>query len=45
MNFLEDMATSAIGAIGNFFTGGASARKQYQYQSKLIDKDRDTVGL
>ena len=38
MNFLEDMATSAIGAIGNFFTGGASARKQYQYQSKLMDK-------
>jgi hypothetical protein len=30
--------TSAIGAIGNFFTGGASARKQYQYQSKLMDK-------
>ena len=38
MNFLENMATSAIGAIGNFFTGGASARKQYQYQSKLMDK-------
>ena len=35
MSFLEDMA---IGAIGNFFTGGASARKQYQYQSKLMDK-------
>lgn len=32
------MAASAIGAIGNFFTGGASARKQYQYQSKLMDK-------
>lgn len=30
--------TSAIGAIGNLFTGGASARKQYQYQSKLMDK-------
>lgn len=29
---------SAIGAVGNFFTGGASARKQYQYQSKLMDK-------
>lgn len=29
---------SAIGSIGNFFTGGASARKQYQYQSKLMDK-------
>lgn len=38
MSFLEDMATSAIGTIGNFFTGGASARKQYQYQSKLMDK-------
>lgn len=38
MSFLESMATSAIGAIGNFFTGGASARKQYQYQSKLMDK-------
>lgn len=29
---------SAIGSIGNFLTGGASARKQYQYQSKLMDK-------
>ena len=38
MSFLGNMATSAIGAIGNFFTGGASARKQYQYQSKLMDK-------
>lgn len=38
MSFLENMATSAIGAIGNFFAGGASARKQYQYQSKLMDK-------
>ena len=38
MSFLENMATSAIGAIGNFFTGGASARKQYRYQSKLMDK-------
>nr|DAR30945.1 MAG TPA: DNA pilot protein VP2 [Microviridae sp.] len=38
MNFLENMAASAIGTIGNFFTGGASARKQYQYQSKLMDK-------
>lgn len=38
MSFLENMATSAIGAIGNLFTGGASARKQYQYQSKLMDK-------
>ena len=32
------MAAGAIGAIGNFFTGGASARKQYRYQSKLMDK-------
>lgn len=38
MSFLENMATSAIGTIGNFFTGGVSARKQYQYQSKLMDK-------
>lgn len=38
MSFLENMAMSAIGAVGNFFTGGASARKQYQYQSKLMDK-------
>lgn len=38
MSFLENMAASAIGTIGNFFTGGASARKQYQYQSKLMDK-------
>lgn len=38
MSFLENMATSAIGAIGNLFTGGASARKQYRYQSKLMDK-------
>lgn len=34
----QNPITSAIGAIGNFFTGGASARKQYQYQSKLMDK-------
>lgn len=34
----QNAITSAIGAIGNFFTGGASARKQYQYQSKLMDK-------
>lgn len=38
MSFLENMAAGAIGSIGNFFTGGASARKQYQYQSKLMDK-------
>ena len=38
MSFLEDMALGSIGAIGSIFTGGASARKQYQYQSKLMDK-------
>lgn len=38
MSFLENMAMSGIGAIGNLFTGGASARKQYQYQLKLMDK-------
>lgn len=38
MSFLEDMAFGSIGAIGSIFTGGASARKQYQYQSKLMDK-------
>ena len=38
MNFLENMAAGAIGSIGNFFTGGMSARKQYKYQSKLMDK-------
>lgn len=38
MSFLENMVSGAIGTIGNFFTGGASARKQYRYQSKLMDK-------
>lgn len=38
MSFLESMALGSIGAIGSIFTGGASARKQYQYQSKLMDK-------
>jgi len=38
MSFLENMAAGAIGAIGSIFTGGASARKQYRYQSKLMDK-------
>lgn len=38
MSFLENMAMSGIGAIGNLFTGGLSARKQYQYQLKLMDK-------
>lgn len=38
MSFLENMAMSGIGAIGNLFTGGMSARKQYKYQSMLMDK-------
>lgn len=38
MSFLENMAMSGIGTIGNLFTGGMSARKQYKYQSKLMDK-------
>ena len=38
MSFLESMALGSIGAIGSMFTGGVSARKQYQYQSKLMDK-------
>lgn len=38
MSFLESMALGSIGAIGSVFTGAASARKQYQYQSKLMDK-------
>jgi len=32
------MAMSGVGAIGNLFTGGMSARKQYKYQSMLMDK-------
>lgn len=38
MSFLENMAMSGIGAIGDLFTGGMSARKQYKYQSMLMDK-------
>lgn len=38
MSFLENMAMSGIGTIGNLFTGGMSARKQYKYQSMLMDK-------
>ena len=38
MSFLENMAMSGISTIGNLFTGGMSARKQYKYQSKLMDK-------
>ena len=30
--------SSGIGAIGNAITGGMSARRQYKYQSKLMDK-------
>lgn len=38
MSFLESIAMSGIGAIGNLFTGGMSARKQYKYQSKLMNQ-------
>ena len=38
MSFLENMAMSGVGAVGNLFTGGMSARKQYKYQSMLMDK-------
>jgi len=38
MSFLENMVMGGIGAIGNLFTGGMSARKQYKYQSMLMDK-------
>lgn len=38
MSFLENMAMSGISTIGNLFTGGMSARKQYKYQSMLMDK-------
>ena len=38
MSFLENMAMSGIGVIGDLFTGGMSARKQYKYQSMLMDK-------
>lgn len=34
----SNIITGGIAAIGNAITGGASARKQYQYQSKLMDK-------
>lgn len=34
----EGAISGAIGAIGNLFTGGMSARKQYKYQLKLMDK-------
>lgn len=33
--------TGGLSAIGNAITGGASARKQYQYQSKLMDKQNN----
>ena len=33
--------TGGLSAIGNAITGGASARKQYEYQSKLMDKQNN----
>jgi hypothetical protein len=43
MSFLENMATSAIGAIGNFFTGGESGEDThvppYAQWSDLIGAD------
>lgn len=35
------LITGGLSAIGNAITGGASARKQYQYQSKLMDKQNN----
>ena len=37
----SNIITGGIAAIGNAITGGASARKQYQYQSKLMDKQNN----
>ena len=34
----EGAISGAIGAIGNLFAGSMSARKQYKYQLKLMDK-------
>ena len=38
---LEGLVLGGLSAIGNAITGGASARKQYQYQSKLMDKQNN----
>lgn len=35
------LVTGGLSAIGNAITGNASARKQYQYQSKLMDKQNN----
>lgn len=35
------LVTGGLSVIGNAITGGASARKQYQYQSKLMDKQNN----
>lgn len=35
------LVTGGLSAIGDAITGGASARKQYQYQSKLMDKQNN----
>ena len=37
----SSIITGGLSAIGNVFTGGMSARKQYQYQSKLMDKQNN----
>ena len=35
------LVTGGLSVIGNAITGGVSARKQYQYQSKLMDKQNN----
>lgn len=35
------LVIGGLSAIGNAITGGVSARKQYQYQSKLMDKQNN----
>lgn len=39
------IASAAIGSAGNVISGGSSARKQYKYQTRLMNKqyDRDDV--
>ena len=37
----SNIITGGIAAIGNAIAGGASARQQYQYQSKLMDKQNN----
>lgn len=38
---LAGLLLGGLSAIGNAITGGSSARKQYQYQSKLMDKQNN----